>query len=136
MTIATRFRSMSDVSTTEVDDTTLYDTYVPIALARVNNILETSYTVTNGTTEDGWIDDIVVTLTCAVVYKDLRPRLTYGPTNMFMWEWYEQTAYRLMAEIRPDKFQVIAYGILVPRIGSARTVEPEILDNTTGDVKE
>jgi len=127
---------MSDVDATEVDDTTLADDYISVALERVNNILETTYTLSSDSTGDEWIDDIVATLTCAIVYKHLRPKLTYGPTNMFMWEWYEQTAYRLMSEIRPDKFEVIAYGIIVPKMGGARPPEPQILDNTTGDVKE
>lgn len=101
--IVARFRDTAKIKVATISDSTLYNTYITSALARLNAILDTSHTVDSTTYTSGndVVDLAVMYLTCSEAYKtEFMRRIV---EDVEQWYRFEQMAYCIMSELDPSK---------------------------------
>lgn len=103
-TILTRFRDISDITTTQFDDTTVEDQVYPVALSRYNHIMDTSETITSDTTGDELKDEILANLCASYCWRKLYKKAAFQDKKRY--KVFDQDAYAYMQEIDPSKFGI------------------------------
>jgi|SRR6056297_239979 len=98
--IKDRFRSMSGLSTGQFADASVTDQAEPVALKRYNHIMNDSQTITDHTTGDALIDEILACFVASYAFRYLfRKRLINDSTR---YKLFDQDAYAYMLEINKD----------------------------------
>jgi hypothetical protein len=79
--------------------------YMAPALVRFNGIMGTSHTITDDTTSDSHVDEAVAWMAASMNYsEDHTTKRDANRGGMFIWEIWEQQAYKVMFEIDQTKF--------------------------------
>ena len=104
-TILIRFRSITGMAVGQYADADFTASIEPIVLARLNNILSSTYTITSHTTGSSTIliDEILSWLACAMVYSETQRGAMNTKEGMPQWMVYEQHALKLISEVNPKK---------------------------------
>lgn len=100
-TILSRFRDLSDITKQQYSDQNVEDQVYPVALSRYNHIMDTSEEITDDTTGDALIDDIIANLCASYCWKKLNKKSVIGQKRKA--ELFDQDAYSGMKEIDPSK---------------------------------
>jgi len=103
--ILARFRRITDYDSDRESDTAARSDYMTPALARYNGIMGTTETITSDTTGDTHADESIAWLAASICYSE--EHTTKRDANrggMFIWEIWEQQAYKTMFELDQTKF--------------------------------
>lgn len=98
--IKDRFRNISGLSTSQFSDSEVTDDAEPVALKRYNHIMNDTQEISDHTTGDALIDEILACFVASYAFRDLfRKRVINDATR---YKLFDQDAYAYMLEINKD----------------------------------
>jgi len=103
--ILTRWRNITDIPVSEIADADVRTDYTTPALARFNGIMGLTDTITTDTTGNTHKDEAIAWLAASMYHSgQYTTKRDESRGGLFIWEVWEQQAYKTMAEIDATKF--------------------------------
>jgi len=136
-TILTRFRAITDLTTSDFADADVTDKAEPEALLRFNNIMElaTDATITTHTTGNKIYDEIITWLVGSYAYEEVNPDKEWQGSELTAPEAFDQKAFKKMYELDATKIQYDAvrgvYFVRAPSVAYTPHTKTARMNNVT-----
>ena len=107
-TILERFRDISSIAASVVDNNEAEDQHIALGLITYNEIMGTTETITTNTTGNLMINDAIAFLASSFVYQKVMRTKMFKDTGLLEWQRFYQGALEIMYGIDQTKVMYVA----------------------------